>query len=192
MKAPVSKTGIPLWGIAGSNPALSAICSKSGELSREQLTVKVSTAECPARRADFRLIRWSGAESNLIRLNRIPRRYSNIQQRTETNERPPLKPLRVVADQQNANRGRIYNSRKQGAKSRALGYEDHRRGDRRGDAGSCGLVPPVFPAYPGGSTSCSAHDEDPLLAGNYPTSQCSARQSLYVLRSHPQQKQPPN
>ena len=25
LKAPVSKTGIPLWGIAGSNPALSAI-----------------------------------------------------------------------------------------------------------------------------------------------------------------------
>ena len=25
LKAPVSKTGIPFWGIAGSNPALSAI-----------------------------------------------------------------------------------------------------------------------------------------------------------------------
>ena len=66
MKAPVSKTGIPLWGIAGSNPALSASKSTMGELSRKSATAVDPTAIGPAMSADFSLILRNGTETNLI------------------------------------------------------------------------------------------------------------------------------
>ena len=66
LKAPVSKTGIPLWGIAGSNPALSAIQMNSVSPSRQQPTITGRTAEYPARRSGFPLVRRNRTESNLI------------------------------------------------------------------------------------------------------------------------------
>ena len=66
MKAPVSKTGIPFQGIAGSNPALSAIFSKLRVLSRKSALPVSPTANCPAQRADLRVFRRNRTESNLV------------------------------------------------------------------------------------------------------------------------------